>query len=175
VKICSLVDAYSSLTKPHKGQMSIMYTREVGVGVRLAVNSQSTSSSWYRAPLWGPWPDFYPYSFFGDNCFVVLPVVRPLWWEDGPVTYSAIADWSGHWGPTTIHYRLIWDCVPSSSPLMTRRDYGELFSPASTRGRVRSFYYIIYRNSVCTSQEPHYVILTRLYTGKSEIFLLYHI
>jgi hypothetical protein len=30
----------------------------------------------------------------------------------------------GHWGPITIHYRLIWDCVPPSSPLTTRRDYG---------------------------------------------------
>jgi hypothetical protein len=30
-----------------------------------------------------------------------------------------------HWGPITIHYCLIWDCVPSSSPLTTRRDYGE--------------------------------------------------
>jgi hypothetical protein len=57
--------------------------------------------------------------FFSDNCFFVLPVGRPLWREDGSVTYSAIAEWSGHW-----HYRLIWNCVPSSSPLTTRRDYG---------------------------------------------------
>jgi hypothetical protein len=95
------------------------------------------------SPL-GPMTRFYPYSFFSDNCFVVLPVGRPLWWEDEPVTYSAIADWLGHWGPITLHYRLIWDCVPSSSPLTTRRDYGG-------------------------------GILTRLHTGKSEIFLLYHI
>jgi hypothetical protein len=67
---------------------------------------------------------FYPYPFFGDNCFVVLPVGRPLWREDESVTYSEIADWSDHWGPITIHYCLIWDCVPSSSPLTTRRDYG---------------------------------------------------
>jgi hypothetical protein len=26
--------------------------------------------------------------------------------------------------PITIHYRLIWDCVPFLSPLTTRRDYG---------------------------------------------------
>jgi hypothetical protein len=38
---------------------------------------------------------FYAYPFFSDNCFVVLPVGRPLWREDGSVTYSAIADWSG--------------------------------------------------------------------------------
>jgi hypothetical protein len=67
---------------------------------------------------------FYPYPFFSDNYFVVLPVGRPLWREDGSVTYSAIADWSGHCGPITLYYRLIWDCVPSSSPLTTRRDYG---------------------------------------------------
>jgi hypothetical protein len=94
-----------------------------GVGVRLAADSWSTSPSRYRAPFWGPWPDF----------ILILSLVtiallfflgRPLWREDGPVTYSAIADWSGHWGPITIHYRLVWDCVPSSSPLMTRRDYG---------------------------------------------------
>jgi hypothetical protein len=26
--------------------------------VYLTADGQSTSSSWYRAPLWGPWPDF---------------------------------------------------------------------------------------------------------------------
>jgi hypothetical protein len=74
------------------------------------------------SPL-GPMARFYPYPFFSDNCFVVLPVGRPLWREDGSVAYSAIVDWSGHGGPTTIHYCLIWDCVPSSSPLTTRRDH----------------------------------------------------
>jgi hypothetical protein len=71
----------------------------------------------------GPMTRFYYYPFFSDNCFVGLPVGRPIWREDRSVTYSAIAGWSGHWGPITIHYRLIWDCVPSSSPLTTRRDY----------------------------------------------------
>jgi hypothetical protein len=112
--------------------------------VNLTVDGQSTSSSWYRAPPLGPMTRFYPYPFFSDNYFFVLPVARPLWREDESVTYSAIADWSDHWGALTIHYRLIWDCVPSSSPLTTRRDYGG-------------------------------VILTRPHTGKSEIFLLYHI
>jgi hypothetical protein len=74
------------------------------------------------SPL-GPMTRFCPYPFFSDNCFVVVPVGCPLWREDGSVTYSAIADWSGHWEPITIHYRLIWDCVPLSSPLTTRRDY----------------------------------------------------
>jgi hypothetical protein len=44
----------------------------------------------------GPMTRFYPYPFFSDNCFVVLPVGRPLWREDGSVTHSA--DWSCHWG-----------------------------------------------------------------------------
>jgi hypothetical protein len=74
--------------------------------------------------LLGPMTRFYPYPFYNDNCFVVPLVGRPLWREDWSVTYSAIANWSGHWGPITIHYRLIWDCVPSSSPLTTRRDCG---------------------------------------------------
>jgi hypothetical protein len=87
------------------------------------------------SPL-GPMTRFYPY--------VVLPVGRPLWREDWSLSYSAIADWSGHWVPITIHYRLIWDCVPSSSPLTSRRDYGggiltrlhtgyECLSPISAR------------------------------------------
>jgi hypothetical protein len=62
--------------------------------------------------LFGPMTRFYPYPFFSDSCFVVLPVGHPLWREDLSVTYSAIVDWSGHWGPITIHYRLIWDCSP---------------------------------------------------------------
>jgi hypothetical protein len=63
-------------------------------------------------------------SFLWWKLFVVLPVGRPLWREDGSITYSAVADWSGHWGPITIHYLLIWNCVPSSSPLTSRRDSG---------------------------------------------------
>jgi hypothetical protein len=72
----------------------------------------------------GPMTRFYPYPFFSDKCFVVLPVGRPLWREDWSEPYSAIADWSGHLVPTTIHYLRIWDCIPASSPLTTRRDYG---------------------------------------------------
>jgi glycosyltransferase involved in cell wall biosynthesis len=74
------------------------------------------------SPLW-PMTRFYPYHFISDNCFVVLPVGRPLWREKGPVTYNAIADLSGHWRPITIHYHLIWDCVPSSTPLAAHREY----------------------------------------------------
>jgi hypothetical protein len=75
--------------------------------VYLTADGQSSSSSWYQVPLWGPCPD----PFFSDrgNCLLFLPVRRSLWREDGSVTYSAITDWSGHWGSITIHYRLIWD------------------------------------------------------------------
>jgi hypothetical protein len=34
----------------------------------------------------GPMTGFYPYPFFSDNCFVVLPVGCPLWREDWSVT-----------------------------------------------------------------------------------------
>jgi hypothetical protein len=40
----------------------------------------------------GPMTRFYPYPFFSNNCLFFLPVGRPLWREDGSVTYSAIAD-----------------------------------------------------------------------------------
>jgi hypothetical protein len=82
---------------------------------------------------------FYPYPIFSDNCFVVLPVGRPLWREDGSVTYSAITDWSGHWGPITIHYRLIWDCDPYSSPLTARRDYSGGILTSLHTGSAASF------------------------------------
>jgi hypothetical protein len=36
----------------------------IGVGVLLAADSQSTSSSGYRASLWDPWPDFIFLFFF---------------------------------------------------------------------------------------------------------------
>jgi hypothetical protein len=49
---------------------------------------------------------------------------RPLWREDGSVTYSTISHWSGHWELITTIYRLIWDCVSILSPLTTRRDCG---------------------------------------------------
>jgi hypothetical protein len=38
----------------------------------------------------GPMTRVYPYPFFSDNCFVVLPIGRSLWREDGSVAYIAI-------------------------------------------------------------------------------------
>jgi hypothetical protein len=45
----------------------------------------------------GAHASFFLYTFCRDDYFVVLPVGRPLWREDGSVTCSAIADWSGSW------------------------------------------------------------------------------
>jgi hypothetical protein len=56
------------------------------------------------SPL-GPLTRFYLFPSF-DNYFVVLPVMRPLWREDGSVACSTIGVWSGHWGPITTHYCL---------------------------------------------------------------------
>jgi hypothetical protein len=50
------------------------------------------------SPL-GSMTRFYPYSFFSENRFVVFPVGRPLWREDGSSICSVIGVWSGPWGP----------------------------------------------------------------------------
>jgi hypothetical protein len=107
------------------------------------------------SPL-GPMTRFCPYPFFSDNCFVVLPVGRPLWREDGSVTYSA--DWSGHWGPITIHYRLFWDCVPSLSPLTTRRDCGGgILTRLHTGAWLQFLKYFAYNILARTAQKSPFV------------------
>jgi hypothetical protein len=113
-EVYAIQDMFGVIPSGHWVELSISYGRR-SVDQFVLVSGS----------LLGPMTRFYPYPFFSDNCFVVvLPVGRPLWREDKSVTYSAIPDWSGHWGPITIHYRLIWDRVPSSSPLTTRRDCG---------------------------------------------------
>jgi hypothetical protein len=118
------------------------------------------------SPL-GPMTRCYPYPFCSDNCFVVLPVGRHLWREDGSLTYSAISNWSGHWGPITVRCRLIWDCVPSSSPLTIRRDYsGGILTRLHTgrsrvRVRVRVTLQLTVSQSVCLGVEPNLGLLTR--------------
>jgi hypothetical protein len=77
-------------------------------------------SSWYRAPLWGPWPD--------------LIFILSLWQLICCYSYRAPSLTRGRvcnlqWNRWLVrslrtNYRLIWDCVPPSSPLTTRRDYG---------------------------------------------------
>jgi hypothetical protein len=84
----SIVSVYRVCSVNNLSWVEFILRPKVSRPVRLGIGS----------PL-GPMTRFYPYPYFSDNCFVVLPVGRPLWREDGSVTYSAIADWSGHWGP----------------------------------------------------------------------------
>jgi hypothetical protein len=72
----------------------------------------------------GPPFGAHSFSFFRLTVTLVLFLGRPPWREDGYVVYSAIAGWSGHWGPITTLYNLIWDYVPFLPPLTTHRDYG---------------------------------------------------
>jgi hypothetical protein len=48
-------------------------------GVLLAADRQSTSSSWYRASLWDPWPDSILFFFFSfDSYFILFPTAFSL-------------------------------------------------------------------------------------------------
>jgi hypothetical protein len=124
---CCCVVSWSALSDERLGLSPVSQCQQYLVELSLSYGRRSVDQFILvsGSPL-GPMTRFYPYLFFSDNCFIVLHVGRPLWREDGSVTYSAIADWSGHWGPITIQYSLIWDCtsIPTSSPLTTRRDYG---------------------------------------------------
>jgi hypothetical protein len=119
--------------------------------------------------------------------FTVSSETPPTWRARSLYLYPPGTGWPnytpGHWVPFCRLLRLAgqrWrysnppphgeECDQSTVSYIGRqfvphRNRITSFSPASTRGRVRSFYYIIYRNSVCTSQESHYVILNRLHTG----------
>jgi hypothetical protein len=61
-----------------------------GVGVLLAADSQSTSSSGYRPSLWDPWPHFILLFFLRLTNTWFFFLRRPLWREDGSVIYSAL-------------------------------------------------------------------------------------
>jgi hypothetical protein len=89
--------------------------------VLLAADSHSTSSSGYRASLWNPWPHFILLFFFRLTIALFFFLSCPLWRESGSVVYSAITHWSQLY--ITVHYRLIWDCIPFLLLLTTRRDY----------------------------------------------------
>jgi hypothetical protein len=64
---CCTVRATNSIVNKKFGEAVIAYfplllnwphtERELS-WVYFTADGQSTSSSWYRAPLWGPWPDF---------------------------------------------------------------------------------------------------------------------
>jgi hypothetical protein len=98
--------------------------------VYLTADGQSTSSSWYRAHLWGPWPDFI-------LILSLVAIACSASCRTPSLTRGRVCNLQcNHWGPITIHYRLIWDCVPSSSPFMTRRDYGgAILTRLHTRSR----------------------------------------
>jgi hypothetical protein len=118
--------------------------------VYLTADDQSTSSSWFRSPLWGSW--------------LVLSLSF-LWWQllccsscratsltRGRVCNLQCNRWlvrslrtNNHTLPS--HLRLCSPFVASNDSQGLRWSYS-------------SFYYIIYRNSVCTSQESHYVSAT---------------
>jgi hypothetical protein len=69
------------------------HIRIVGVGVLLAADSQSTSSSGYQASLWDSWPAFILLFFFRLTITWFFFLRRPLWWENGSVVYSGITHW----------------------------------------------------------------------------------
>jgi hypothetical protein len=91
-----------------------------GVGVLLAADSHSTSSSGYRASFWDPWPDFILLFFFR------LTITLFFFSRASSLTRKRVCNLQCNHSlvPITILYRLIWNCVPFLSPLTTRRDYG---------------------------------------------------
>jgi hypothetical protein len=94
-------------------------------GVEFATDGQSASTSWCWAALWDPWPDF--------TCSLVWHVL-----SSSCRAPSATRGWvcilqctsltvQSRKGPIIIYYCLIWDWVPFSSPLVTRRVMVEVF------------------------------------------------
>jgi hypothetical protein len=92
------------------------------------VNWRLTASlSWYRAPIWSPWPDF---CFLSDDSGI-LDVGHPLWREAGSVIYLYKYFWDmteqALSGPcpaelTAIFYCIIWDSpnLEGQVPVLTR-------------------------------------------------------
>jgi hypothetical protein len=60
----------------------------------LAADSQSTSSSGYRASPWGPRPDFILLFFFRLTITLFVILGCPLWRENGSIVCSTITHWS---------------------------------------------------------------------------------
>jgi hypothetical protein len=65
-----------------------------GVGVLLAADRQSTSSSGYRASLWDPSPHFILLFFFRLTNTWFFFLRRPLWRENGSVVFFFTYNWS---------------------------------------------------------------------------------
>jgi hypothetical protein len=109
--------------------MSISYQRLhlVSLWVELSLSYGQRSVDQFvlvSGPPLGPWPDFILIlSLVTTACFF-SSCREPSLMRGWACNLQSKPDWSGHWGLISIHYRLIWDCVLSSSPLTTRRDYG---------------------------------------------------
>jgi hypothetical protein len=125
----------------------------------VTTDSNSASLSWNKAPIWGLRPDI-------NYCLTIT--VLFLWaalsdermglsfvYATGPRECSP----SWVWDPLISRpYFTVSDLrLPFSSPPTTRRVTVEVFDPASTRVPHQGviFTWIIYKNSVCTSQETH--------------------
>jgi hypothetical protein len=91
-----------------------------------ALDGHLASLSWYRAPIWGSWPDF-------NYCrtFAVVLLSPPPDVSAFPVLSIAAPRPAEL---VTMPYGLIRDSVPFLSPLTTRKDIMKIFWPASTRG-----------------------------------------
>jgi hypothetical protein len=61
--------------------------------VDVVTDGQSAYPSWCRAPLWGPWPDFF-FTFFCWTIALLLVLGRHLWREDRSAICSVITQCS---------------------------------------------------------------------------------
>jgi hypothetical protein len=112
--------------------------------IYFAADGQSTSSSWYRAPLWGPWPDFIlVLSLVTIACFSSC---RAPLLTKGRVCNLQCNLWLVRSLSTNNHkLPLIWDCVRnrSRSHITTEIFFRQLrvcnfVAPSLTRTRVCS-------------------------------------
>jgi hypothetical protein len=106
----------------------------------VTTDGQSASLAWYKAPIRGLRPDFFPFGIWNtSNSYALASVGRPLWREDGSVfcicrwplpaqSFSVLVPWDLRPYITVSDLRL-----PFSSPPTTRRVTVEVFDPASTR------------------------------------------
>jgi hypothetical protein len=101
----------------------------------LTSDGQSVSLSWYQAIIWDPRQISLSQTFSSEMCGS-LSMWRPLWREDGVLIYSYNCYWSlpalSHSGPSTAEHEtlsccLIWEWIPTLSPLTTRKATVEVF------------------------------------------------
>jgi hypothetical protein len=72
-------------TLPKTRPILVLVLRLISEWVNLiTTDGQSASLSWYQAPVWGLWPDFY----YCQTVAGLLIWGRPLWREHGSVFYN---------------------------------------------------------------------------------------